>query len=91
MAFGMTFNTLKHGNVSEVDWMCEGSIGLVAALTLAIREAAKVDRVLYGYGFQVCCGPRGVRQNRVADIAVIGNHFSCLTDMLAIVTPETTR
>ena len=61
MAFGMTFNTLKHGNVSEVDWMLEGSIGFVAALTLAIGEATKVDRVLYGYGFKDCCGPRGVR------------------------------
>ena len=42
----MTFNTLKHGNVSEVDWMFEGGISFVTALALAIGEAAQVDRVL---------------------------------------------
>ena len=86
----MTFNTLKHGNVSQVDWMLKGGIGLVTALTLSIGEATEVDWMLEGYGFEDCCGPRGIRQNRMADIAVIRNHFSCLADMLAIVTPKTT-
>ena len=54
----MTFNALKHGNVSQIDWMFEGRIGFVASLTLAISEAAQVDWMLNGYGFENCCGPR---------------------------------
>jgi hypothetical protein len=48
----MTFNTLKRGNVSQVDWMFEGLISFVASLTLAIGEAAQIDRMLDGYGFE---------------------------------------
>jgi hypothetical protein len=58
IAFGMTLNALKHGNVSQVDWMFEGSIGFVAGLTLAIGEAAEVDWMLDGYGLENCRGPR---------------------------------
>ena len=53
----MTFNTLKAGNVSQVDGMFEGLIGLVASLTLAIGEAAEVDRMLDRDGFERGCGP----------------------------------
>ena len=53
----MAFNALEHGNVSQIDRMFEGSIGFVAGFTLAIAEAAEVDRVLYGYSFENCCGP----------------------------------
>ena len=86
----MTFNALEHGNVSQIDWVFEGGIGFVAGLTLAIGEASQVDRVPDGYGFEDCRGPCRIGQNRVADIAVSRNHFSCLADMLAIVTPKTT-
>ena len=47
----MTFNTLKARNVSQVDWVFEGLIGLVASLTLSIGESAEVDRVLHVYVF----------------------------------------
>ena len=87
----MTLNTLKHRNVSQVDWMFEGCIGLVTGLTLAIGEAAQIDRMLYAYCFGHCGGPRRIRQNRVADGAVIGKHFPRLGDVLAIVAPKTTR
>ena len=53
----MTFNTLKHGNVSQIDWMLEGRIGFVAGVTLAIGEATEVNRVLDGYGFENCRRP----------------------------------
>ena len=53
----MTFNTLKHGDFSEIDWMLKGRIGFVAGLTLAIGKATEVDRVLYTYGFEDCCWP----------------------------------
>ena len=90
LAFRMTFRTLKHGNVSEIDRMLEGSIGFMTGLTLAICEAAEIDRMLYAYCFESCRGPSRIRDDRVADIAVIGNHFPCLADMFAIVTTKTT-
>ena len=70
--------------------MFEGGIGFVAGLTLAIGETTEIDRMLYAYCFEDCCGPRRIRQNRVADVAVIGNHFPRVTDVLAIVAPKTT-
>ena len=54
----MTFNALKHGDVSQVQWMFEGSIGFVAGITLTIGEAAQIDGMLNGYGFDNCRRPR---------------------------------
>jgi len=54
----MTFNALKHRDVSQIDWMFKGGVGFVASLTLAISEAAQVDWMLNGYGFENRCGPR---------------------------------
>ena len=54
----MAFNTLKHRNVSQIDWMFERGIGFVAGFTLAIREATEIYRMLYSYGFEDGCWPR---------------------------------
>ena len=87
----MTFNALKRGNVSKIDWMFEGGVGLVTTLALAIGETSQIDWMLYVDCFDDRCGPRRIRQNRVADVAVIGKHFPRVTDVLAIMAPKTTR
>jgi hypothetical protein len=41
----MTFNTLKQGDVFQIDRMFEGGVGFVAGLELAIREASEIERM----------------------------------------------
>jgi hypothetical protein len=54
----MTFNTLEHRDVSEIDWMLEGRIGFVAGLTLPIGKPTEVDWMLDGHILGTRCGPR---------------------------------
>ena len=51
----MTFNTLKTGDVAKVDRVFEWLIGLVAGIAFAIRQTAKVDRMLNGQSLESGC------------------------------------
>ena len=44
----MTFNTLEHGNIAQVNRVLERFVGLVARFAFAVSEAAEVDRMLNG-------------------------------------------
>ena len=52
LIFRMTLDALKHRNISEIDRMFERLVSLVTGLAFAIREATKVDRMLYRNRYQ---------------------------------------
>jgi len=48
----VTFDALKVADITQINRMIEGLIGLVARITFPIREAAQIDRMLKRLGLQ---------------------------------------
>lgn len=84
----MALNTLKHRNITEIHGMLKRFVGPVAGFTFAIGETAEVDGVLNGQSLKNCCRSGRVRQNRVTDVAIVGNYLACVANVLAIMTAE---
>lgn len=86
----MAFNTLKSGDVAEINGMLERLVGFVAGLALPIRQAAEIDRM--GERLRPDGGDRSGRisQNGVTDVAIVADHFPGAAHVLTIVTTETT-
>jgi len=84
----MTFNALKHRDIAKIHRVFERLVRFVAGFAFAVGKAAQIDRVLNGQSLENGRWTGGVRQNRVTDVAVVGNDFPGATDMLAIVTAE---
>ena len=85
----MALNTLKRRDIAEIHWVFEGFVSPMAGFTFAIGQAAKVDRVLNGQSLDGRCRTGRVRQNGVTDVAIFGNYFASVADVLAIMTAET--
>ena len=86
----MTLRALEHRDVAEVDRVLEGLVGRVASFTLARSEAAEVDGMFEGSGMWVLFNrARGIVKHRVADVAIVTDHFAGVAFVLAIVTTET--
>lgn len=86
----MTYGTLEHRYVSEIYRMLELLVRAVARIASPVSECPQI----YGMGvwpaLDVLFGRSGrVVNDRVADIAVIRYHFTCLANMLAVMTSET--
>ena len=70
----MALHTLKTGDVAKVDRVFEWLIGLMTRFTLAIRQAAQVDRMLKGAGFGILSRrTRRVVDDGVTNVAVVRN------------------
>jgi len=72
--------------------MLKRLVSLVAELTLVfVGEPAKVNRMLKGPGFYRGCRIQRIVDHGVTNIAVLGNHFAGVADVLAIMAAETAR
>ena len=70
--------------------MLEGLVGCVAGLALARGETAEVDGMFEGSRVWVLFDrARGIVKHRVADVAIVTDHFAGVALVLAIVTTET--
>ena len=88
----MAFDTLEHRNVAEVDWMLKWLVCLVARFAFAVSEASKIDGMLKRAGSRIVFRrARGIVDYRMADVAIIPDHFARVANMLTIMTAETSR
>ncbi len=86
----MTFNTLEVRDVPKIYRMLKGLIGLVATLALATFKAAEIHRVFKrSHSGVLSRRPRRVVDYRMADVTIVGDHFTRTADMFTVVTPET--
>jgi hypothetical protein len=88
----MALDALEHRNVAEVHRMLEGLIALVAELAFVIGERAKIDGMFKSASLNILFSRSSrVVEYRVADGAVVADHFARVADVLAIVTAKTPR
>ena len=88
----MTLDALEHRNITQIYWVLEGLVGFVAIVAFVIGKRAQINRVLEGTGLHILLRRRRrVVDHRVADVAVVGNDFAGIADVLAIVTAEAAR
>lgn len=72
--------------------MLEGLVGLMAELAFVIGEASEVNGMLESSRARVSFWrTRGIVNHRVADVAIISDHFPRIADMFTVMTTETTR
>src|SRR6267378_3086599 len=71
--------------------MLEGFIGFMTELAFAFSQPSEIDRMLKWTGLHVFFRrPGRVVDDRVTDVAVIGDHLARLADVLAIMTTKAT-
>lgn len=88
----MAFNTLEHRNITQIHRMLERFVRFVTILAFVIGERAQIDRVLKWSGLRIVFGQSGrVVDHCVADVAVVGDDFAGIADVLAVVTAEAAR
>jgi len=88
----MALDALEHRNVAEVHGMLEWLIALVAELAFVIGERAKIDGMFKSASLNILFSRSSrVVEYRVADGAVVADHFARVADVLAIVTAKTPR
>ena len=86
----VAFNALKHRDVAEINRMLKWLVRLMARLAFAIRETAEVDWMLKRAGSRVVFRrARRIVDHRVADVAIVPDHFAGVANMFAVVTAET--
>ena len=86
----MALNTLKHRNVAEVDRMLKWLVRFVAKLAFVIGKPSEINGMLEGSGSHILLGrSSGIVDHRMADVAVISNHFACVANVLTVMTAET--
>ena len=86
----MTFDTLEHRYVAQVNRVFERLVSFVAGFAFAISEAAEVDRVLNRQRLDHRQRSGRIRQNRVTDAAIFGDDLAGVANVLAVVAAETT-
>ena len=69
--------------------MLKWFIRFVAAFTFAIRQSAKINRVLKIDGLRAGYRSSRVGHYCVADITIVANHLSCFAYMFSIVATKT--
>ena len=88
----MAFNALKHRDVAQVDRMLKGLVCFVAELAFVIGKPSKINRVSERSGLHILFGwSSGIVDHRVANVAVIPDHFAGVADVFAVMTAETSR
>jgi hypothetical protein len=85
----MALDALKHRDITQVDWVPERFVRLVAALAFAIREASEINRMLIGAELHRSRGIGGVVNHRVADIAIVADDLARVTNVLTVMTTKT--
>ena len=85
----MTLNALKLRYIAKIHGMLERLVRLMAVVAFVfISERAQINRMLERSGLDRRRRVHRVIDDRVTDIAVIGNHFAGVADMLAVMTAE---
>ena len=85
----MAFNALKHRDIPKIDRMLKWLVCLVARFAFAVSEASKIDGMLKRAGSRIVFRrARGIVDYRMADVAIIPDHFACIANMLAVMTAE---
>jgi hypothetical protein len=84
----MTLNTLKHRDITKINRMLEGLVGFVAIVAFVFGERAQINRMLEWPSLYRSGRIERVVNYRVADVAVVGDDFASVTNVLAVVTAE---
>ena len=86
----MALDTLEHRNIAEVHRVLEGLVRLVAELAFMVGKASEINRMLEGSGSHILLGrSSGIVDHRVADVAIIPDHFAAVANVFAVMTAET--
>ena len=86
----MAFDTLKHRNVAKLKWMLELSVRFVAELAFVISKPSEINRMLKWPRPRIFFGRASrIVDDRVADVAIIPDHFAGIANVLAVMTAET--
>lgn len=71
--------------------MFERFIGPVAGFAFAIGQCAEIHRMLERSRLSILGRwPCGIEDDRVADVAIVSNNFTCIANVFAVVAAETT-
>lgn len=88
LVFPMALSALEHRDVTEIDWMLEWLVRLMAELAFAVGERAQIN----GMDKRPCLHRRfrigRVINHRVTNVAVIRDDLSFFADVVAVVTAE---
>lgn len=88
----MALNALKHRDITEIHGMLERFVRFVAIIAFVIGERAQINRVLKRSRLHIFFGRgSGVIDHRVADVAVVGNNFAGIADVVTVVAAEAAR
>ena len=89
MFSGMALNTLERRDVPEIYGMFERFVGLMAGFAFAIGEAAEIDRMPERSDLRILSRLSGrIKDDRVADIAIVTDNLTCIADVFAVVAAE---
>lgn len=86
--FSVTLDALKHRNVPEINRVLEWFVRLMAGPAFAVRQRAQIDGVNKRSGFYGRFGVGRIVDHRVADVAVSGDRFAVVADVIAVVAAE---
>jgi hypothetical protein len=85
----MTLDALKHRDITKIHRMLEWLVRFMAIVAFVVGERAQINRVLEWSGLHILFGwGRRVVDHRVTDVAVVGDDFAGVADVLTIVTTE---
>src|SRR5260370_41489590 len=87
----MALHTLEHRDITKINRMLEWLVSFVAKLAFAVGQRAEINRVLEWSGLYRSGRIKRVVDHRVADVAVVGDDFAGVADVLAVVTAEAAR
>ena len=86
----MTLHALKHRDITKINRMLEWFVSFMARVAFAIGQRAQINRVLEWSDLYRGGRIKRVVDYRVADVAVVGDDFAGVADVLAVVTAEAT-
>ena len=70
--------------------MLKRLVRFVAKLAFVIGKPSEINGMLEGSGSHILLGrSSGIVDHRMADVAVISNHFACVANVLTVMTAET--
>src|SRR6266481_6972129 len=87
----MALHALEHRDITKINRMLEWLVSFVAKLTFAVGQRAEINRVLEWSGLYRSGRIKRIVDYRVADVAVVGDDFAGVADVLAVVTAEAAR
>ena len=88
----MTFHTLKHRDIAEINRMLKWLVRLVAEVAFAVGETSEINRMLERSGARIVFRrARRIVDHRMANVAIIPDHFAGIANVLTVMTAETSR